>query len=151
MDADNNAEDTWRSIRDILINSGKYNITHKTKLPPDGAVIEPRDPEDITIGVWIMPNNSDPGMLEDLMLALIPEDDTLIGIARETVERLDAERHNHPKLFKEAHKSKATVHTWLAWNHKPGESLATAVKKQLFATDVQLCRTFADWLNKMND
>lgn len=54
-------------------------------------------------------------------------------------------------MFKAVHKSKARIHTWLAWHDTPGESLTVAVKKRLFDTDKELCRRFGNWLNQLNN
>jgi len=97
-----------------------------------------------------MPNNSDIGMLEDFMLGIIPSADPLLEKASDIVAELDSDRNRYPNLFKAVHKSKATIHTWLAWHDKPGESLPTAVKKRLFDTNSGLCRRFASWLEKLN-
>lgn len=149
IDADVNFDGAWQSIKDILSRSGKYEIDSRMPLPENGIVIAPKDDADLTIGVWIMPNNTDIGMLEDFMLELIPEDDTLIGTADEVVTRLDGERALHSGLFKAVHKSKARIHTWLAWHNTPGESLSVAVQKRLFATDKELCRRFAAWVGQL--
>ena len=77
-DADNNADNVWKAIKNLLLKSGRYTFDSNMPLPPTGAVINPDDPEDITVGIWIMPNNSDRGMLEDFMLNIIPPDDTLL-------------------------------------------------------------------------
>lgn len=150
IDADGNFDQAWQSIKDILLRSGKYSFSHKTEMPAEGFIVEPDDPEDLTIGVWIMPDNSDVGMLEDFMLKLIPDTDTLIERATANVNELDSERDHHPGLFKAVHRSKARIHTWLAWHDTPGESLSVAVQKRRFATDAELCQRFAAWLNGLN-
>ncbi len=150
IDADANFDSAWQSIKDILLRSGKYSFNHKAEMPAGGFIVEPDDPGDLTIGVWIMPNNTDVGMLEDFMLSLIPETDTLIERATTNVNELDSERDRHPGLFKAVHRSKARIHTWLAWHDTPGESLSVAVQKRLFATDAELCQRFAAWLNGLN-
>ena len=150
IDADNNFQGAWQSVKDILLRSGKYSFNPKIEMPTDGFIIEPDDPEELTVGVWIMPNNSDIGMLEDFMMQLIPGDDSLIECATNIVTHLDNERELHPGLFKAVHKSKAKIHTWLAWHDSPGMSLSVAVQKRLFETDAELCRRFAAWLNNLN-
>lgn len=149
-DADNNADNVWKAIKNLLLKSGKYTFDFNMPLPAVGAVIAPNDPEDITVGIWIMPNNSDIGMLEDFMLNIIPQDDSLIKNAKQIIATLDAERDKHTNLFRPTHKSKACIHTWLAWHHKPGESLTVAVEKRFFDTDSQLCKDFTNWLRQLN-
>jgi len=150
IDADKNVASAWQSIKDIMLRSGKYQLSPALPLPVDGAIIKPIDDEDLTVGVWIMPNNTDAGMLEDFMLDIIQPDDPLLAKATDIVAELDSNRDHYPGLFKAVHKSKAAIHTWLAWHDKPGESLPTAVQKRLFDKDSDLCRRFASWLEKLN-
>ena len=132
-----------------MLRSGKYVFDPKMPLPPEGLVIEPVDSCDLTVGVWIMPNNEDVGMLEDFILRLIPDDDSLMPYSKSIVEKLDGEREKHPGLFREVHKAKAKIHTWLAWHHVPGTSLSVAVQKRLFATDKKLCTLFMEWIGRL--
>ncbi|MDE6379642.1 MAG: hypothetical protein K2L11_04150 [Muribaculaceae bacterium] len=151
IDADTDFEAAWNSIKYILRQSGKYEVSGKEKMPEDGFIIKPINPEDLTVGVWIMPNNKDVGMLEDFMLGLIPDTDGLLPLASRDVEALDLDRDLYPGIFKRVHKSKAEIHTWLAWHDTPGETLSVAVQKHLFATDKDLCLRFAAWLDHLNN
>lgn len=150
IDADDNFEGAWQSIKDILLRSGKYTFDSHIQMPEDGFIIDPIDPDDLTIGVWIMPNNKDIGMLEDFMMKIIPENDELLPIAHDIVKQLDKDRGKYPGIFKTVHESKAKIHTWLAWHDAPGESLSVAVQKRLFATDKELCSRFIKWVNSIN-
>lgn len=150
IDADINFEGAWQSIRDILIRSRKYAINPQQTLPLEGIVINPIDANDIVVGVWIMPNNTDVGMLEDFLIGLIPENDTLHTQAVSIVDALEQSREQHLKLYKTVHKSKAEIYTWLSWHDTPGESLGVAVEKRLFETDADLCKKFYNWLNQLN-
>lgn len=150
IDADLSFDGAWQSIKDILLRSGKYSFDAKMELPGNGAIIAPSDPADLTVGVWIMPNNGEMGMLEDFMLKLIPDSDTLLPEAYDIVEKLDKERSRHSGIFKSVHKSKAKIHTWLSWHDSPGESVSVAVQKHLFSTDKDLCRHFCQWIDALN-
>ncbi|MFI3262903.1 MAG: DUF3226 domain-containing protein [Rikenellaceae bacterium] len=150
IDADTNFASAWQSIRDILIRSGKFpDVNHKTILPNTGIVIKPKDCNDITVGVWIMPNNSDVGMLEDFLMSLINDNNNLYKEAQDIIEKLELDKNIYPGIYKPVHKSKATIHTWLAWQDEPGQSLGTAINKRLFNTDKDLCARFTNWLNQL--
>ncbi|MDE5871074.1 MAG: hypothetical protein K2H22_03895 [Muribaculaceae bacterium] len=150
VDADVSFDGAWQSIKDILLRSGKYSFDARMSLPEGGAIIEPSDSDDLTVGVWIMPDNKEKGMLEDFMLKLIPESDGLLPRVNEIIDRLDMERESHSGIFKSVHKSKAKMHTWLAWHDTPGESLSVAIQKRLFAIDKDLCSRFTKWLDALN-
>lgn len=67
VDADNDLESRWRSLKGILTRAG---LATPDRPDPSGTVIDheilPR------VGVWLMPNNALPGMLEDYVGLLIP-------------------------------------------------------------------------------
>lgn len=134
----------------ILDASGRYQIDKKLSLPTEGLIINPLNPEDLTVGIWIMPNNTDVGMLEDFMMRLIPEEDKLLKEAENITGKLNSQRGDYENMFKESHLSKARLHTWLSWQDMPGETLSLAVQKKLFATDTELCCRFVKWLDQLN-
>ncbi len=148
-DADGDCNAKWQMLRDCMLANGSYDITPKTPLPKQGAVFYPKDDHGVTVGIWIMPDNESPGMIEDFITLLIKNDDTLIGHAVSKVEALDNERESHPNLFRQVHASKAVVHTWLAWQDKPGCSLGTAILKRKLDFSSSLCTDFLAWLGAL--
>jgi hypothetical protein len=70
------------------------------------------DHEDMPrVGIWIMPDHTLPGMLEDCLSLLVPAGDLLFERARRCLDEIPAEE----RCFIEAQFTKARVHTWLAW------------------------------------
>ena len=66
------------------------------------------------IGVWVMPDNQNTGMLEDwAKQCLHPQERALFAHARESVKNLP-----EPPKFKPLQRSKAEVATWLAWQSR---------------------------------
>ena len=94
------------------------------------------------IGIWIMPDNKIPGILEDFVKYLIPEDDSLRDYSLQCVDNLPEKR------FKDSYRSKAEIHTWLAWQEEPGTPMGLAVTKK-YLCNVDSARTFLDWLNRL--
>lgn len=150
IDADRNFEGAWQSIKNILIKTNKYNIDGRMDLPKEGIIIHPKDKYDIIVGVWIMPNNEDIGMLEDFLMHLIPNEDELRKKVVSIVMNIDENRNAYEGVFKNVHKSKAEVYTWLALHDTPGESLSVAIQKKMFKTNIELCHNFKIWLNQLN-
>jgi len=141
VDADTNILTRWQSIRDVLIRAGYPGLPDSPD--PDGLVIDheilPR------LGVWIMPDNTLPGMLEDYLAYLIAHDDSLIALANETLDRIPvAERR-----FAEAHRTKALIHTWLAWQDVPGTPMGQAITRRYFAMDDEHVDRFLTWLTRL--
>lgn len=152
IDADACADDAWFRVRARLIESGNYsrNIDSRALFPASGIIL-PDDSDGIVVGIWVMPNNLDAGMLESFLLNLVHENDSLIDHAINTVDGIEGCRDSHPNLYKKEHLPKAKIHTWLAWQDEPGISLGTAMHHHLFQLDNHLCKQFTDWLERLND
>jgi hypothetical protein len=104
LDADENLERRWQAISDRLSKEGY------TALPgvPDraGTIIEEFDKP--KVGIWLMPDNQLPGMLEDFVVHLIPQDDGL----RPKAERILAEiEQQNLHRYALVHHQKALIHT----------------------------------------
>lgn len=149
VDADENLEGHWTSIRNILSKSGFYSSIPEN-LPENGLICVPDDEEQIIFGLWIMPNNTLNGMLEDFISFMIPEPekDALLTKADEILSVIETEGINN---YKKVHHSKARIHTWLAWQDEPGTAMGTAITKQILSTDGELCVAFVNWLRKLFD
>lgn len=145
MDADVNIQSRWMQIRQILINSNLYsNIPNNC--PQGGAIIYPNNIDDIKIGVWIMPDNNNNGMLEDFVAFLIPDGDNLLPEVDSALANIEEKGLNRYKLI---HHSKARIHTWLAWQEDPGTPMGAAVTKKYLTTIPPICQEFVNWLNAL--
>ncbi|MCY7360440.1 MAG: hypothetical protein LH609_23880 [Rudanella sp.] len=153
-DADtSNIEDSlkarWDSLRDVLANAG-YQMP---KIPNvNGTIIEGND-RNPRIGIWLMPDNvQQPGMLEDFATTLIPLNDLLKPVAEQVLAQIGAMRSTATEQspwFKPIHHSKALIHTWLAWQESPGTPMGLAITKTYLDHNTELCRRFADWLQRL--
>lgn len=93
-----------------------------------------------------MPDNLRPGMLEDFLLALEPEDWLQVE-ARAVIARLPEQE---PR-FRDVHHSKALLHTWLAWRDPPGKPIRQAALNRWFDPARPACGAFLDWLRATFD
>ena len=99
VDADQDLLARWQAVRNRLLNSGYQTIP--TVPPPNGGVYT--QPDKPKIGIWLMPDNQLPGMLEDFVAHLIPSDDSLRPKAEailQEIEQLKLNRYtpiHHPK------------------------------------------------------
>lgn len=109
-------------------------------LGPGGLIVESKAWWQKRCGVWVMPDNAQGGMLEDFLLALIPEADVLLAHARQTISTLPEQR------FVPAHRTEAEVHTWLAWQAEPGTPPGLALTRRYLDADHALAQRFHDWL-----
>ncbi len=97
------------------------------------------------VGVWIMPNNADPGKIEDFVGSLRSPDDVLWPIAEEIVQRVMSVESR----FVSEHESKARIHTWLAWQNKPGRSMGQAITSKYVLPDAPLAQQFILWFRRL--
>ncbi len=138
LDADNEFESRWASVRELC---RLVDPHFPGELPVDGLVHI--TPDNLRLGVWIMPDNRSSGMLEtflrsDASLARTPLWDLAIRSCQEA-GRLEGS-------FKEVHLPKAEIHTILAWIDPPGKRLQEAIRDRVMDTKGDLSRSFAAWM-----
>ncbi len=139
VDADLEVDARWNAVRHQLRHAG-YDAPPTP--PAEGLIVTNRRP---AVGVWLMPDNSVPGALEDFATYLIPPEDSLWPRAVSVVADIPvAERR-----FKATRK--AEIHTYLAWQEEPGTPLGLAVTKRYFQTDSELCVRFIEWLKQLKE
>ena len=139
LDADVSPEDRWRALCSRLSSSG---FVLPPRPAPDGTLVHC---EGRRLGVWVMPNNQHPGKLEDFLQYMIPGDDPRwghAGAATRSAKDLGAP-------FSEPDFIKAHLHTWLAWQEKPGLPYGQAITARVLAHDSPLAQTFADWMDRL--
>ncbi len=142
LDADENAETRWIQLRDRLRENGFQGIPNRPSVA--GTVVDlDLQTRTARLGVWIMPNNSLPGMLEDFLAWLVPAND-------KTLPHVDRFLNGIPaadQLFTDQHKPKARIHSYLAVQEDPGKPLGLAITcKFLDANKTEVVAPFLAWL-----
>ena len=96
------------------------------------------------IGLWLMPDNMNPGQLEDFLWAMIPDGDPIkplavdyVGTVAEVAQR-----------FKETKRRRAKVHSWLAVQEEP-RLTGRAVRAGDLDTSTELATRFVNWLERL--
>lgn len=141
VDADEDIAGRWQSLRDILLKVG-YSTT-PTDPDLEGTIIYESDQP--TIGVWIMPNNELPGMLEHFCHFLVPRDDCLWNQAEYIVQQV---MHVDCR-FPQPHLMKAQIHSWLAWQNEPGKPLGQAITKKFLDAQAPHAQQFISWIRRL--
>jgi hypothetical protein len=138
LDADNNIDGRYQKIKDKIENFYKL----PQSMPKGGLVhTEKKRPK---LGIWIMPNNQDNGALEEFYLKLAPDIDT--NFISDIIKQAGSKDLTS---FKAQHKNKAIMHTYFAWQDKPGMPLHTAIDKIALNINEDIAKTFKDWLIKL--
>lgn len=141
LDADNpNVLSRWRQIK-AKINDHGYRFPDK---PDQEGTILQGNSDKPTVGIWLMPNNQDPGMLEDFLLDMADSD--AISIANNCIENAQKAQVTY---FKAQHYSKALVHTYLAWQDEPGKPLGQSITSHVLQPQTEIAQLFVNWLIKL--
>lgn len=141
VDADDNPTAHWQAVISRLRNEG-YN------LPPEpvvGGLVHQESGKRIIVGIWLMPDNRQRGMLEDLAFQIMPSGDSLWPYAVDAVERIS----RFEQRFRPTYMMKAQLHTWLAWQDEPGTQLGLAIKRGYLKDDAPLAAEFVHWLRRL--
>ncbi len=141
IDADAGLERRWVQIRSHLSPLG---ITLPDSPAPGGTVVVGLRPHH-RVGVWIMPNNQDPGILEDFLAKLVPPGDACWPHACEATAR--AREIGAPLGEKDV--SKGTIHAWLAWQKQPGLPFGQALTARVLRHDTPEALDFVGWFMRL--
>lgn len=143
VDADIDISSRWQSLSHRLLRSGYGDIPPQPN--PKGTIL--KQAERPLVGVWLMPNNTISGMLEDFMSLLIPSGDTLWPIAQDIVEQVITK----DRRFPQTQEMKANIHTWLAWQEEPGKPMGQAITKRYLDAAAFHAQQFILWIRRLFD
>jgi hypothetical protein len=141
VDADEDVKSRWEELLNIFNQAGYENVP---SIPDSKGTILTAQEKPV-VGIWIMPNNQISGKLEDFLSLMVPPNDSLWPIAQKAVESLP----NEEKRFKPKDVIKATIHTWLAWQERPGKRFGAAIHKNFLDANAPHAQDFRNWLNKL--
>ena len=146
LDANGDASARWSRIKTLC--DGQFDDL-PARIPENGLeIVHPET--DVRFGVWIMPDNQFSGMLEDFLIRLIPEDEDSRGLY-ELAGRCVAEAARSGAPFKRAHRTKAEIYTWLAWQDEPGRQLHQAVHHRVLDPERPESQPFVRWFRHLFD
>ena len=107
-DADDDIESRWQSLADAFRDADCHSVPdHPT---PDCVF---NDPRGVRAGIWLMPDNQNPGELEDFVAGLVPAKDPVWPRAMSYIDGIPAQDRKFSKV-KRAH-----IHAWLAAREEP--------------------------------
>ena len=143
IDTDKDIMSSWGKIIRIL---KKCDISYPRMPALEGTIID--IDEDRRIGFWFMPNNQSPGALENFFVNLIRTSDDLWPRSIGVVKKIP----HCKRRFRHANKSdilKAQVHTWLAWQHKPGLHMNRNKNLQYLDLNHPNALAFVNWIERL--
>lgn len=141
LDANSRLADRWAQIR----NRANQAAVALPEIPePEGTIVQGRLPGS-RVGIWLMPDNSSPGTLENFLGELVPVEHPVWAYAGEATV---AARQRGAGCLEKDH-LKSTLHTWLAWQKEPGLPFGTALRTGVFETESETARRFVAWFNRL--
>lgn len=97
------------------------------------------------VGVWLMPDNVQPGDLEHFLESLLPQDRKLWDFAGAATT--DARRH--AATYREKDLRKAHVHAWLSWLDAPGGGYGIAIERRDLHDTSPAANAFLAWFQRL--
>lgn len=147
---DNRPEQARNMLQELHDNNNDLEWTFPGSFTdPAGTILEPQNDNTPRVGVWLMPNNQDPGMLETFLQALVPEHAK--RRADYACEVTNQAKQEYGAPYKDVHKEKASVHTFLAWEKKPGNPFGTAFESNSLDPHSEAAKPFIAWFCKLFD
>lgn len=141
IDADENASQRWTSLRNA---ASRLIPDLPISLPENGLIHNTA--KGVAFGVWIMPDNNTSGMLETFLSYLIKDDCLDIWNLAKTSAFAAQESG---AAFSDAHKIKAEIYTWLAWQDPPGRQLHQAVMERILDPSHKSGVSFIKWFRDL--
>ena len=145
LDADEEPINRWQSIR----NSCRQSIPDlPDDLPATGLIHQTYSSSGnpIKFGIWMMPDNQQRGMLETFLAHLVrDEQDKLWRHAKESVQTAQ----DKGASWKEVHRDKANIHTWLAWQDPTGCQIHQAITQQILDPKHPRSQPFVTWFREL--
>lgn len=135
------APDRWATMRHRCADVG----CTLPEIPP-AAGFETMLATGIRFGVWMMPDNTNKGMLETFLLRLVPTaSDAIYEFASASVDKA----RTLGASFRPLQHHKALIYTWLAWQDPPGAQLHDAVKFKILDPSSSSADAFVNWFRTL--
>ena len=113
--------------------------------PQGTLILLPIEDRTVRLGVWIMPDNRMPGMLDDFLVFLVSENDRTLP----HVDRFLAGIPTTDRLFPDVARAKARIHSFLAVQKEPGKPLGLAITFRYLDAKQEAVRPFLTWLTSV--
>ena len=137
VDANDNLDARWSAVANRL---RAENIEVPSSPERTGTIIDstPR------VGIWLMPNNTSPGELENFVSEMIPDDDPVWPLSENYIDGIPraARKFTKKKILR------AKIRAWLATREYPRQ-MGAAIGAHDLHVDGTLSTAFANWLQRL--
>ena len=143
VDANDDINARWQAVSHRLAPLG---ITLPRTPDPAGTIIPAQSEDDLPrIGIWLWPDNRNPGELEDFIISLIPQNDPIWPLSEDYINTILT---RHLNKFTPGKKSRAQVHAWLAVREDP-RRMGQAIQYGDLNPNAPPFAAFATWLTRL--
>ncbi|XYH99922.1 DUF3226 domain-containing protein [Sorangium sp. So ce1128] len=142
IDADQDVAARWAAVRARLLRAGYHDVPAAPMR--GGTFLVDTDARLPNLGLWLMPDNRLPGMIEDFLAFLIPQGDGCLPL----VDGFLASIPSESRRFAEIHRAKARIHAWLAVQDEPGKPLGQAITARYLDAETGAASEFLVWLRR---
>ncbi len=140
IDADDKPEARYRSLKACL----KEFPGLPDSLAAGGVVTENSDGK--RLGIWVMPDNHSVGCLETFLRYLVPDQSEPLWV--QATASVTASREAGAP-FRDVHRPKANLYTWLAWQDPPTQHPGVALKRKMLSPYSANAKPFVDWFRSL--
>ena len=139
VDANDDPAARWHAVASRLLEEG---IAVPREPDPSGTIIDTLDKP--RVGIWLMPDNTSTGELEDFVAQMVPDEDPVWPLSQRYIEGIPAVDRKFA-----AHKTlRAQIHAWLAAREDPRQ-MGLAIRARDLDVDGPLCQKFVAWLTNL--
>ena len=137
LDANTDPAGRWNAVKGRL---AQANLPFPERLCSSGTIIESRP----RVGVWLMPDNTSPGELEDFVVQMIPDCDPVWPLSQRYIDGIPTAA----RKFSEKKKPRSQLYAWLAARDDPRQ-MGGAIGARDLEVDGALCQEFVAWLTRL--
>ena len=139
VDANDDPAARWHAVASRLSEEG---IAVPRERASAGTIIDTVDKP--RVGIWLMPDNTSAGELEDFVAQMIPGEDPVWPLSQRYIAGIPAA----DRKFAEHKTLRAQIHAWLAARKDP-RKMGLAIRTRDLEVNGALCRKFVAWLTKL--
>ena len=140
VDANDDLNARWSAVANRL-REGNIEVP---RIPESNGTLIDRTTRTPRVGIWLMPDNTSPGELENFVSEMIPNDDPVWPRSQSYIDGIPKSE----RKFTEKKVPRAKVHAWLATREEP-RKMGVAIRAQDLRVDGPLSTRFANWLREL--
>jgi hypothetical protein len=142
VDADEDVKSRWMEIAKLLRELDIANVPNSPVTDGFVGIL----PNGCRVGVWLSPDNTNPGVIESLFMTLFRPDDPDMPLSQQYVDEFVPQRN-----WGGFDRLKADVYSWLAVRPNPGRPMGENISRTDFPGELsEPARRLAAWVKALS-